>query len=118
MSWDCCTPDGQCQQGPGCPAGIGCHGLPGCKDTACPGRPDGGRVACASKRPSVHRVMLDGGPAKAATPRPLLHIAKRVTQLAAVAALVLIWALVTETADGAPDCSQGGMKCTSWESQA
>lgn len=48
---DYCTNHG-CNRGPSCPAGTGCHGMPGCKDTDCPGRP--AKVAKVKQRAPKH----------------------------------------------------------------
>lgn len=44
MCDDYCNNHG-CNRGPSCPAGAGCHSMPGCKDTHCPGHPGPARVA-------------------------------------------------------------------------
>lgn len=118
MSWDCCTPTGACQQGPGCPAGGACHRQPGCKDTACPGHP-GARVARVGKQHSALRnVMLDAGRAPA-EPGPVQYILRRLLQILGLGAVFAIWLLVTAAADAGGPCTDTRKPCaTHWEGEA
>ena len=87
MSWDCCTPIGTCQRGHGCPAG-------GCNQDCNQGR------ACPARQ--LRRVQLDGSAThgRKASRSALAHVAKRVTQLVAVFAVVAIWAAACVATDG------------------
>jgi|GEM_PF-2516347 len=112
MSWDCCTPTGECQRGHGCPAG----------DKAC-AQTSG--VARIGKRHPLRRVMLDAGSARptrfASTrgKRLACRLAHRLAQLAGAAAVVAIWVLATATtSEGQAPRGTGPQQCTSWESQA
>jgi len=73
MSWDCCSPRGECRMGPGCPAGVlldqpakpascpagMCTGNPGCADVACPGHPGLRRVQLLNLgKPEAERGVL------------------------------------------------------------
>lgn len=120
MTWDCCTPNGVCQRGPGCPAGGACHQQPGCKDTACPGHP-GASVARVGKqhdrRDALRNVMLDGGQAKPA--RAWSGLTRRALQLVGAAGVLAIWALATVAADAGGQCTDARKPCTtSWEAEA
>lgn len=65
----------------GCPAGGLCHGLPGCKDTACPGHP-GARVARVGRR------MHGPEPLRGSLWRLYLRRVARVMLLALIATIV------------------------------
>lgn len=116
MTWNCCTPTGECQQGPGCPAGR--------KDT-CPGQPgaQAARVARVGKQHSrqdaLRNVMLDAGQAPK-TPGVLQSMLRRVLQLVGAAAVLAIWLLAcAATDDHKPEpCQRGQGQCTHWEGQA
>lgn len=118
MTWDCCNPAGQCQQGHGCPVGASCHRQAACKDTACPGHP--GRtsgLARVGKQHALRNVMLDASQHQLTAPKP--RTARRVLQLVGAAAVVGIWMLATATADNGGPCTHGHAPCnTSWESEA
>lgn len=98
MTWDCCTPTGICQRGHGCPAG--------CCNNNC----DQGRT-CPARQ--LHRVQLDGTHSKGrkATGSALAHLVKRVAQLVAVVAVVVIWAAASMATQEADDNAQ---QRTSW----
>ena len=66
MTWGCCTPDGRCQRGHGCPAGGACHGHPGCADTNCPGHPGRGHARNGGASINLSRVQLVAGPQRRA----------------------------------------------------
>lgn len=105
MTWNCCTPTGECQRGPGCPAGVLCTQSPGCTDTACPGHPG---VAARSMPPRVDlsKVRLIGQPAGASAKRNTLRtllgmVAKRLSfGLALGFAVVAAATCSTEPAPG------------------
>jgi hypothetical protein len=66
MSWECCNLRGECQQGPGCPAGGACHGQAGCADTNCPGHPGRGHARNGGASIDLSRVQLVAGPQRRA----------------------------------------------------
>lgn len=133
MNWDCCTPDGRCQQAAGCPAGGACHGQPGCADAHCPGHP-GQRVARikASRPVQAPRIDLDGTRA-APWPSARKATVKRVGEWLLALVLVVIWAMVStavrdadEAATDPDHCDQpttagahsARKTCTHWSKQA
>lgn len=92
MTWDCCTPTGLCQRGPGCPAGGACHSQAGCADTPCPGHP-GTRVARVKASRPVP-ITLDKS-ATAPWPSQRISRVKQAGQWALAIVLTLIWALIS-----------------------
>lgn len=82
MTWNCCTPTGECQRGHGCPAGVLCTQSPSCTDTACPGHP-GKAARTMPPQVDLSRVQLINQPGAAAAKRHGLRallalVAKRV----------------------------------------
>lgn len=123
MNWSCCTPNGKCQRGHGCPAGVDLHQGDKAEHPECPiGHPGQAHgVARVGKQHPLRHVMLD-----TAKPRPSAsalsvrrYIARRVLQLLCVAAVIAIWALATATADASGPCTDTRWQCTTnWENEA
>jgi len=112
MSWDCCSPSGECKGGHGCPAGVVLH--QGTERNLLPGV---ARIGKQQPRPdALRRVQLDAGQAKPTKHLP--GLLRRVVQLVAAAAVVGIWVLATAATDAQPSCTSGQGQCTSWEAQA
>ena len=97
MSWDCCNPAGQCQQGPGCPAGAGDRNV-------CRSAPEAtiARVARIGKRKhALHMVTLDKDAREAkGLSRALINWIEAMLLLVSVG-------LVVHAIDPMPQCAPG-----------
>lgn len=123
MNWSCCTPNGKCQRGHGCPAGLDLHQGDKAQHPECHiGHPDQATgVARVGKQHPLRHVILDAAKPRPSAGEPSVRrqIARRVLQLLCVAAVVAIWALATATADAGGPCKDTRWQCTTnWEAEA